>query len=67
MCVQPWLLEVVHFKKTTEWLLLLLDMPLQAHTTRVGLHLAPQSALQACGIGCFHGANMACVALKMAK
>ena len=34
-----WQMGGMHFKKTTEWLLLQLDSTLQAHTTRVDLHL----------------------------
>ena len=34
-----WQMGGMHFKKTTEWLLLQLDSTLHAHTTRVGLHL----------------------------
>ena len=33
----------MHFKKTTEWLLLQLETPLQAHTTRADLHLGLNS------------------------
>ena len=34
-----WQMGGMHFKKTTEWLLLQLDSTLQAHTTRVDLYL----------------------------
>ena len=40
--------------------------PLHHAARCVGLQLAPQRAVHPCGIGCLHGANMACVALRVA-
>ena len=39
-----WQMGGMHFKKTTEWLLLQLDSTVQAHTTRVDLHLGHGTA-----------------------
>ena len=58
----PWLLGVVQC--FTGCLQTKAMTSLHGAARRVGLQLAPQRAVHPCGIGWFHGANMAYVALK---